>query len=173
MQSNNYWNISKMLMSEKLNVLVTGLKYISNLSSWCITVSLKLTFLHSSIYVAYFKIDLDMLLISTNQLGYVTDINQSTDAICTYDSSAEKVSVLTRIVKCDKSNETYSSSCNLTQPISRILIGRHVIFCLPTWPKCCSSPRKCTPVKYNARQKSGFQILTYTTSEIKIIPLNC
>ena len=159
-----------MLMSEKLNVLVTGLKYIS---SWCITVSLKLTFLHSSIYVAYFKIDLDMLLISTNQLGYVTDINQSTDAICTYDSSAEKVSVLTRIVKCDKSNETYSSSCNLTQPISRILIGRHVIFCLPTWPKCCSSPRKCTPVKYNARQKSRFQILTYTTSEIKIIPLNC
>ena len=162
-----------MLMSEKLNVLVTGLKYISNLSSWCITVSLKLTFLHSSIYVAYFKIDLDMLLISTNQLGHVTDINQSTDAICTYDSSAEKVSVLTRIVKCDKSNETYSSSCNLTQPISRILIGRHVISCLPTWPKCCSSPRKCTPVKYNARQKSRFQILTYTTSEIKIIPLNC
>ena len=162
-----------MLMSEKLNVLVTGLKYISNLSSWCITVSLKLTFLHSSIYVAYFKIDLDMLLISTNQLGYVTDINQSTDAICTYDSSAEKVSVLTRIVKCDKSNETYSSSCNLTQPISRILIGRHVIFCLPTWPKCCSSPRKCTPVKHNARQKSRFQILTYTTSEIKIILLNC
>ena len=173
MQSNNYWNISKMLMSEKLNVLVTGLKYISNLSSWCITVSLKLTFLHSSIYVAYFKTDLDMLLISTNQLGYVTYINQSTDAICTYDSSAEKVSVLTRIVKCDKSNETYSSSCNLTQPISRVLIGRHVIFCLPTWSKCCSSPRKCTPVKYNARQKSGFQILTYTTSEIKIIPLNC
>ena len=162
-----------MLMSEKLNVLVTGLKYISNLSSWCITVSLKLTFLHSSIYVAYFKIDLDMLLISTNQLGYVTDINQSTDAICTYDTSAEKVSVLTRIVKCDKSNETYSSSCNLTQPISRILIGGHVIFCLPTWPKCCSSPRKCTPVKHNARQKSRFQILTYTTSEIKIIPLNC
>ena len=162
-----------MLMSEKLNVLVTGLKYISNLPSWCITVSLKLTFLHSSIYVAYFKIDLDMLLISTNQLGYVTDINQSTDAICTYDSYDEKVSVLTRIVKCDKSNETYSSSCNLTQPISRILIGRHVIFCLPTWPKCCSSPRKCTPVKYNARQKSRFQILTYTTSEIKIIPLNC
>ena len=162
-----------MLMSEKLNVLVTGLKYISNLSSWCITVSLKLTFLHSSIYVAYFKIDLDMLLISTNQLGYVTDINQSTDAICTYDSSAEKVSVLTRIVKCDKGNETYSSSCNLTQPISRILIDRHVIFCLPTWPKCCSSPRKCTPVKHNARQKSRFQILTYTTSEIKIIPSNC
>ena len=78
MQSNNYWNIWKMLMSEKLNVLVTRLKYISNLSSWCITVSLKLTFLHSSIYVAYFKIDMayfkidldnwDMLLVSTNQL---------------------------------------------------------------------------------------------------------
>ena len=33
------------------------------------------------------------------------------------------------------------------------------IFCLPTWPSSCNSPRKCTPVKYKARQKAGFSMV--------------
>ena len=59
---------------------------------------------------------------------------------------------------------TYSSSCNLTPPISWLLIGRHLSFCPLTWQTCCNSPRKCTPVKYKARQKAMFPIITYTTS---------
>ena len=47
---------------------------------------------------------------------------------------------------------TYSSSYNLTPAISQVLIGRRLIFCSPTWPPCCNSPRKCTPVKYKVRQ---------------------
>ena len=38
---------------------------------------------------------------------------------------------------------TYSSSCNLIPPFSGVLIGRHLIFCTPTWPTCCNSSRKC------------------------------
>ena len=53
---------------------------------------------------------------------------------------------------------TYTSSYNLTPAISRVLIGEHLIFCSPPWPTCCNSPRKCTPVKYKARQKTGFQL---------------
>ena len=59
---------------------------------------------------------------------------------------------------------SYSSSHNLTPAISRALIGRYLIFCSPTWPTCCNSSRKCTPVKYKASQKAGFPIVTYTTS---------
>ena len=55
---------------------------------------------------------------------------------------------------------TYSSSYNLTPPTSRVLIGQHLIFCSLTSPTCCNSPRKCTPVKYKARQKAGFRIVT-------------
>ena len=60
----------------------------------------------------------------------------------------------------------YSSSDNLASPISRVLIIRHLILCSLTSPTCCNSPRKCTPVKYKARQKAGFPIITYTTSHI-------
>ena len=63
---------------------------------------------------------------------------------------------------------TYSSSHNLTPAISRVMIGQHLIFYSPPWLKCCNSPRKCTPVKYKARQKAGFPIVTYTTSEEKV-----
>ena len=49
---------------------------------------------------------------------------------------------------------SYSSSCNLTPPISLFLIGWHLIFCPSTWPRCCNSPRKCTLVKYKGRQKA-------------------
>ena len=63
---------------------------------------------------------------------------------------------------------TYSSSHNLTPAISRVMIGQHLIFYSPPWLKCCNSPRKCTPVKYKARQKAGFSIVTYTTSEEKV-----
>ena len=48
----------------------------------------------------------------------------------------------------------YSSSYNLTPAASWVLIDQHLIFCSPTWPACCSSPRKCTAVKYKARQKA-------------------
>ena len=34
----------------------------------------------------------------------------------------------------------------------------------PTWQTCCNSPRKCTPIKYKARQNAEFSIVTYTTS---------
>ena len=60
---------------------------------------------------------------------------------------------------------SYSSSHNLTPAISRALIGRYLIFCSPTWPTCCNSSRKCTPVKYKAREKSGFPTVTQTTSD--------
>ena len=52
---------------------------------------------------------------------------------------------------------TYSSSYNLTPPISRVLIGQHLIFCSLASPACCNSPRKCTPVKYKMRQLSHRQ----------------
>ena len=55
---------------------------------------------------------------------------------------------------------SYSSSYNLTPPISRVLIDRYLIFCSLTSPKCCNSARKCTPVKYKARQRAGFPIVT-------------
>ena len=48
---------------------------------------------------------------------------------------------------------THSVSCNLTPPISWVLIGRHLIFCSPAWPKC-------SPGKYKAGQKAGFPIVT-------------
>ena len=58
----------------------------------------------------------------------------------------------------------YSSPCNLTPPLYRVLIGLHLIFCPPTWPTCCNSPRKVTSVKYKTRQKPGFPIVTWTIS---------
>ena len=54
----------------------------------------------------------------------------------------------------------YSSSCNLTPPISRVLICPQLIFCSLTSLTCCNSPLKCTPVKYKARQKAGFPTVT-------------
>ena len=45
----------------------------------------------------------------------------------------------------------YSSFYNLKPAISRVLIGRHLIFCSPTGPTHCNLPQKCTPVKYKAR----------------------
>ena len=59
---------------------------------------------------------------------------------------------------------SYSSSDNLTLPISRVLTGRYLIFSSLTSRTCCNSPRKCTPVKYRDRQKAGFPIVTYITS---------
>ena len=55
---------------------------------------------------------------------------------------------------------SYSSSYNLTPAISRVLIGRHLIFCSLTWPTCCKLPWICTQVKYKARQKAGFPVVT-------------
>ena len=54
----------------------------------------------------------------------------------------------------------YSSSYHLTPPFSRVLIAPHLIFCSLTSPTCCNSPRKCTPVKYKKRRKTGFPIVT-------------
>ena len=58
----------------------------------------------------------------------------------------------------------YSPSYNLTPPISRVLIGKDLIFCSLTSTMCCNSPWKYTPVKYKKRQKSGFPTVTQTTS---------
>ena len=55
---------------------------------------------------------------------------------------------------------TYSMSENDAPPISRVLIGRHLIFHSLTSPPCCNLPRKCTPAKYKKRQKAGFPIVT-------------
>ena len=63
---------------------------------------------------------------------------------------------------------TCSASDNLTPPISRVLIGRHLHFCSLTSPTYCNSSRKCTPVKYKARQKAGFPIVTETPSVVYI-----
>ena len=62
---------------------------------------------------------------------------------------------------------TYSSSYNLTPAISRVLIDENLIFCSLPWPTRFNSPRNCRPVKYKARQKAGFRIATYTTSQEK------
>ena len=54
----------------------------------------------------------------------------------------------------------YSTSDNETSPISRVLIGWHLMFCWFTSPTCCNSPQKCTPVKYKNRKKAGFPFAT-------------
>ena len=59
---------------------------------------------------------------------------------------------------------TYSSSFNLAPAISQVMIVQHLMFCSPTRPTCCNSPRKCTTAKYKAGQKAGFPVITYTTS---------
>ena len=66
-----------------------------------------------------------------------------------------------------KCSVTYSSSYNLTPAISRVLIDENLIFCSLPWPTRFNSPRNCRPVKYKARQKAGFRIATYTTSQEK------
>ena len=48
---------------------------------------------------------------------------------------------------------TFTPSDNETPPISRVLIGRHLIFCWLTSLQYCNLPRECTPVKYKKRQK--------------------
>ena len=65
----------------------------------------------------------------------------------------------------------YSSSYNLKPAISTVLIGQYLIFCLPTWPECCSSLRKCTLVKYNMRQIARPPIVTWATFYFQIIDL--
>ena len=44
-----------------------------------------------------------------------------------------------------------NSSNNLVSVISLALIVLHLIFGLPTWPRCCNLPRKCPPVKLKLR----------------------
>ena len=63
-------------------------------------------------------------------------------------------------------NWTYSLSYNLTPPNSRVLIGKHLIFCSLTSQTCCNSPGKCISVKCKKRQKTGFPIVTKTTSRL-------
>ena len=54
----------------------------------------------------------------------------------------------------------YRTSDNETPPISRVLIGRHLIFHALTSSPYCNSYWKCTPVKYKKRQKARFPIVT-------------
>ena len=44
--------------------------------------------------------------------------------------------------------QIYSTPDNETPPISRVMIRRHLIFCLLTSPPCCKSHQKCTPHKH-------------------------
>ena len=53
---------------------------------------------------------------------------------------------------------TYSTSDNVTPPITRVLIARHLIFDSLTSPTCCNSPRKCTPYNIRKGKKLGFQL---------------
>ena len=39
-----------------------------------------------------------------------------------------------------------------------------MIFHSLTSPPCCNSPRKCTPLKYEKRQRAGFPIVTWIPS---------
>ena len=64
----------------------------------------------------------------------------------------------------------YSSSDNLTPPISRVLIGRHLIFSSLTSPTCCNPPVKCTSVKYNARQKAGHPTVCHIDNLLRVEP---
>ena len=63
---------------------------------------------------------------------------------------------------------TYSSSYTLTPAISWVLIGENLIFCSPPWTTCSNSSRKCTLVKYKARQKAGFPTVTNTISQERV-----
>ena len=72
----------------------------------------------------------------------------------------KKVTKLSFLYVARKVLHAYSSSYNLTPPISQVLIGRYLIFYSLTSPMCCNSPRKCTPLKYKARQNAGFPIVT-------------
>ena len=53
----------------------------------------------------------------------------------------------------------HNLSCNLTPPISRVLIGPHLVFYSLTSPPCCNSPRKCTQDKKLGSQLSHRQPL--------------
>ena len=75
-------------------------------------------------------------------------------------SSDVKSFIIRGFTKKKQTLLTYCPSYNLTPPISRVLIGQHLIFCSLTSPTSCNSPRKCTPVKYKKRQKAGFPIVT-------------
>ena len=50
----------------------------------------------------------------------------------------------------------YSPSYNLTPPISRVVIGQHLIFYSLMSPTCRNSSRKCTPVKSRRGESLGF-----------------
>ena len=63
----------------------------------------------------------------------------------------------------------YSSSYNLTPAISRGLIGRQLIIFLPTWPTCCSWPRKCTPV---LKQLTGGRVFHSSGKKLFILVNN-
>ena len=67
---------------------------------------------------------------------------------------------------------THSSCNNLISVISRVLIAPYLNFCSLTSPTCCNLPRKCTPVKWNVRQKAGYQVVKYTTSWEWLVILN-
>ena len=54
--------------------------------------------------------------------------------------------------------KTYSSSDNLTPPISRILICLYLIFSLLTSPTYCNSPRKVRQLNIRRDKKLGFQV---------------
>ena len=49
-------------------------------------------------------------------------------------------------------------SCNLTPPISRVLIDRDLTFCPSTWPSCCNSPQNVRQLNIRRDKKLDFQL---------------
>ena len=41
---------------------------------------------------------------------------------------------------------------------SRVLIGQSLIFCSPTWPKCCNLPSNVRQLNIRRGKKLGFQL---------------
>ena len=80
--------------------------------------------------------------------------------LCSMSKSQINFDFLSSVVLWKPLFLSYSPSCNLTPPVSQVLIGQHLIFCSLTSSPCCNSPRKCTPVKYKEMQKAGFPTVT-------------
>ena len=57
-----------------------------------------------------------------------------------------------RVLECQGSFRLETASKHVSE--------HNQTFWSPMWPTFCNSARKCTPVKYKARQKAGFQVVT-------------
>ena len=126
--------------------------------TWQATVLGVLLFLFLSLYLAPFRNLPIFDFVSVWFLLFLNCLSQSVFSMCPKLSSTRASLSSKTFSVCSMICLTYSSSDNLAPPISWVLIGRHMIFCSLTSRTCCNLPQKCTPVKYKARQKAGFQL---------------